>query len=183
MSESACVIRTAAPADAGGCASVYRPYVLSSEITFEVEPPAPDVFAHRIEDAQARHEWLVAERECSIVGYAYGHQFAERAAYGWSCETSIYISPAVHRQGIGRALYQELLERLTRRGYRRAFAGITLPNQGSVALHRAFGFEESGRFRRVGWKNGAWHDVGWMQRDLQPSEFDPPAPLAPSALW
>jgi L-amino acid N-acyltransferase YncA len=137
-------------------------------------------FVERIAYAQAAHEWLVAVREGIVIGYAYGHQFAERAAYSWSCQTSIYLAPEVRRQGVGRALYQQLLGRLAALGYRRAFAGIALPNEASLGLHRAFGFQEVGCYRRVGWKNGAWHDVAWMQRDLQATETDPPAPIARS---
>ena len=87
----------------------------------------------------------------------------------------------LRREGIGRALYEELLARLAGRGYRRALAGITLPNEASIGFHRAFGFEDAGCYRRVGWKNGAWHDVAWLQRDLQSDEIDPPAPISPSA--
>ncbi len=176
MSDAPIVIRTAEHADADACADIYRAYVIDTSITFEVEPPAAEAFLHRIEEAQSAHDWLVAERDGGVIGYAYGHRFAERSAYGWSCETSIYIAADAHRQGVGRALYRELFQRLADRGYRRAFAGITLPNHASVELHRSFGFEDSGRFRRVGWKQGAWHDVAWMQRDIQTSEIDPPAP-------
>lgn len=66
----------------------------------------------------------------------------------------------------GRALYEALFARLAALGYRRAAAGITLPNEPSVGLHTALGFEPVGTFPRIGWKNGAWHDVAWMQRDL-----------------
>ena len=131
-------------------------------------------FVERIAAAQALHEWLVAERDEVVVGYAYGHEFNERAAYSWSCETSVYVAMDLRRAGIGRALYEALLDYLAERGYRRAFAGITLPNDASVGFHRSFGYDEVGRYRRVGWKEGAWHDVGWMQRDLQRNEVDPP---------
>ena len=176
MADSSLILRRATRADAPSCAAIYLPYVVDTVITFEVDPPSPGEFARRIEDAQADHDWLVAESDGDVVGYAYGHRFAERAAYGWSCETSVYISRTRRREGIGRALYEQLLTRLVERGYRRAFAGITLPNQASVELHRAFGFTDSGRFRRVGWKQEAWHDVAWMQCDLQTAEIDPPTP-------
>jgi L-amino acid N-acyltransferase YncA len=140
-----------------------------------VKPPTAGEFSGRIAEAQASHEWLVAEREGTVIGYAYAHQFAERAAYGWSCETSIYLATGARGQGVGRALYEELLEGLAWQGYRRAFAGIALPNEASIGLHRAFGFTEAGCYRRVGWKNGAWHDVAWMQLDLGPSETGPPS--------
>jgi L-amino acid N-acyltransferase YncA len=177
MHSSALQIRSATAVDALACVEIYAPYVTGTNITFEVEAPTAEQFATRIANAQAAHRWLVAERGGTVIGYAYGHQFAERAAYGWSCETSIYLALDARRQGVGRALYEELLGDLAALGYRRAFAGITLPNEASVGLHSAFGFQDAGRYVRVGWKNGAWHDVAWMQRDLQPAESDPPTPI------
>jgi L-amino acid N-acyltransferase YncA len=175
-------IRPAVAEDAAACAEVYAPYVKDTNISFEVEPPTAEQFGARIADAQAAHEWLVAERDGAVIGYAYAHQFAERAAYGWSCETSIYLAPRMRGQGVGRALYEELLECLGRQGYRRAFAGISLPNDASIGLHQAFGFTEAGCYRRVGWKNGAWCDVAWMQLDLDPGETDPPRPISRDAI-
>jgi phosphinothricin acetyltransferase len=173
-------IRPATAADTAACAEIYAPYVTSTCISFEAEPPSPSQFSERIANAQVSHEWVVAERDDKIVGYAYGHEFHGRAAYRWSCETSIYLAMDLRRQGVGRALYEVLLARLAERGYRRAFAGITLPNVASIGFHRSFGFQDAGCYRRVGWKNGAWHDVAWMQRDLQSDEVDPPAPISPS---
>lgn len=173
-------IRSATATDAAACADIYAPYVTDSCISFEAEPPSAAQFSERIADAQRSHVWLVAERDDGIVGYAYGHQFHGRAAYRWSCETSIYLAMDRRGQGIGRALYPALLGHLAERGYRRAFAGIALPNEASIGLHRMCGFEDAGCYRRVGWKNGAWHDVAWMQRDLQADEVDPPPPISPS---
>lgn len=180
MSNPPLRLRPATAADAVACANIYAPYVIGTSITFEVDPPEAKQFIERIADAQAAHEWLVAERDGTVIGYAYGHRLAERAAYGWSCETSIYLTSEMQRQGVGRALYQELLGRLATLGYRRAFACITLPNESSVGLHRAFGFEDAGHYRRVAWKDGIWHDVAWMQRDLQVADIDPPPALAAS---
>jgi phosphinothricin acetyltransferase len=171
-------VRRAIAADATACAEIYAPYVLRTPISFEVEPPGAPELAGRIARAQRAHEWLVAERDGGVVGYAYGQELASRDAYRWSCQTSIYLATGARGQGVGRVLYGELLGRLAQRGYRRAFAGITLPNDASVGLHRALGYDDAGRYRRVGWKDGAWHDVAWMQRDLQPREVDPPAPIA-----
>src|ERR1700677_1858772 len=141
MLGSAPIVRPATTADAAACAAIYLPYVTGTSITFEVEPPTTGEFGKRIAECVATHAWLVAEkRDETVVGYAYGHPFHERAAYGWSCETSVYLGLDLRRQGVGRALYLELLTRLAERGYRRAFAGITLPNEASIGLHRALGF-------------------------------------------
>lgn len=156
-------------ADAAACAAVYAPYVTGTATSFEDVPPSPAQMAGRISAASATHAWLVAETSGGdVVGYAYGTPFRARPAYRWSTEVSVYLATdAPRRTGAGRALYERLLATLADRGYHRAIAGIALPNDASVGLHRALGFTESGLERRVGFKLGAWHDVLRMQRDLQ----------------
>ena len=174
-------VRSASPDDARACGAIYRPFVEQTAITFETEVPTSAEMARRIEDARAAHDWLVlVEHDGTVVGYAYAHSFNPRAAYQWSTETSIYIASSYHRAGGGRKLYGELLQRLRDRGYRRAFAGITQPNEASNAFHQSFGFERAGLYRRVGWKHGRWHDVAWMQADLLDAaeETDPPPPTS-----
>jgi L-amino acid N-acyltransferase YncA len=161
-------IRDATAADAAACAAIYGPYVTDTVITFEYEPPGAEEMAGRIAAAQERHAWLVLEDDGTVVGYAYGAPYKERAAYRWSCEVSVYLHPGRRRSGGGRALYEALFERLAARGLRTAVAGMTLPNEASVGLHRALGFEPIGTSRRIGWKHGAWRDVAWVQRALGP---------------
>jgi phosphinothricin acetyltransferase len=167
-------VRDATAADGDACASIYAPYVTDSAITFETEPPDGDEMAARIAAAQATHAWLVLDDdEGEIRGYAYGGPFRARAAYRWSCEVSVYVARGHTGAGTGRQLYEALLERLAGRGYRTAVAGMTLPNEASLALHRAMGFEDVGTYRHVGYKLGAWHDVDWVQRPLA-DVGDPP---------
>ncbi len=167
-------IRDATERDADACAAIYAPYVLDTAITFESDPPQPAEMARRIAAASQTHAWLVLEDDGRIVGYAYGGPFKTRVAYRWSCEVSIYLEHGRRRTGAGRALYEALLARLAERGYRTAVAGMTLPNEASVGLHRAMGFEPVGIYRRIGWKHNAWHDVAWAQRSIGAGE-DPPA--------
>jgi len=129
--------------------------------------------SERITNALRDHAWLVLEQDGRVVGYAYGGPFKARAAYRWSCEVSVYLEQGSARRGGGRKLYAALLGRLAGRGYLTAAAGTTLPNEASVALHAAMGFEPVGTYRRIGYKHGAWHDVAWMQKTLAASQ-DPP---------
>jgi phosphinothricin acetyltransferase len=110
--------------------------------------------------------WLVAERDGKVVGYAYGGRHRDRAAYDRTVEVSAYIDGSAQRTGLGRRLYTELFARLKDRGFRLLVAGITLPNEASVAIHEALGFEPVGVYKNVGFKNGEWWDVGWWQLDL-----------------
>lgn len=163
-------IRDATERDAEACAAIYAPYVTDTAITFELEPPSAAEMATRITRALKTHAWLVLEDGGEVVGFAYGHPFADRAAYRWSCETSIYLEPGRRRTGGGRALYEAVLTRLAERGYRRANAGMTLPNDASEGLHRALGFEPVGVFRKIGFKHGEWRDVARVQKTLIPDE-------------
>jgi L-amino acid N-acyltransferase YncA len=167
-------IRDASGRDAEACAAIYAPYVTDTAITFELAPPTPAEMADRIAAAQRAHAWLVLVDGDHVVGYAYGSPHKARPAYRWSCEVSVYLERGRRRTGGGRALYTELLDRLAARGFRSAVAGMTLPNDASVGLHRAMGFQPVGTYRRIGWKHGRWHDVAWVQRVLGTDE-DPPA--------
>jgi L-amino acid N-acyltransferase YncA len=165
-------IRAATTEDAAACAAIYAPYVTDTTISFETEPPTQAEMAERIVGAVRTHAWLVLEDledDGRVVGYAYAGPWRSRAAYRWTCETSIYLEIGRRRTGFGRALYEALLARLAERGYRTAVAGMTLPNEASVALHQAMGFEPVGTFREVGRKHGQWYDVAWAQRSLQPT--------------
>lgn len=170
------MIRDATLEDAAACAAIYAPYVRNTAITFESNPPSPAEMARRIAAAQRSHGWVVLEEGGRVVGYAYGGPYKPRAAYQWSCEVSVYVELGRRRSGAGRALYEALFTRLAERGYRMLVAGMTLPNDASVGLHRTMGFEPVGTYRRIGWKHGAWHDVAWTQRPLAPVD-GPPAGL------
>jgi phosphinothricin acetyltransferase len=145
--------------------------VTDSSISFETEPPSAEQMAQRI---RAAHEWLVAERGGRVVGYAYAGIHRSRKAYQWTAEVTAYVDRTVQRTGLGRLLYTELFDRLRRRGFRLLVAGITLPNDASVGMHEALGFEPVGVYRNIGWKTGQWWDVGWWQLDLGAPEGEPP---------
>jgi L-amino acid N-acyltransferase YncA len=169
------IVRDAAEADAAACAAIYAPYVTGTAITFEAEPPTPGQMAERIAEARRSHAWVVLENFDGVIGYAYAGPWKGRPAYRWSCEVAVYVDVRVHRRGAGRTLYGALFERLANRGYRTLVAGVTLPNEASLGLHRALGFEDVGTFRRIGWKLGEWRDVHYLTRTLDGPD-PPPEP-------
>lgn len=153
-------MRLAAPTDAAGVLSIYAPVVRDTAISFEYEEPSLEEMARRIVGVDASgYPWIVQERGGEIAGYAYASSFRTRRAYDWTTEVSVYVHPDHQRRGVGRALYAKLFEILTVQGYRSAYGVATAPNAGSEGLHEAMGFELVGRFPRVGFKFGRWHDV------------------------
>lgn len=180
------LIRTADPVrDAADCAAIYAPFVAGTAVSFEEDPPSAEAFAGRIATYSRTHPYLVAEADGRAVGFAYSSPHRERIGYRWAADVSVYLAEDARGRGVGRALYAELLARLTAQGFWWACAGITLPNPASVRLHESLGFELVGTFRRIGWKAGAWRDVACFQRPLRPIEDPaqgpPPDPGPPAA--
>lgn len=183
----AALIRLATPDDAEQVQAIYAPYC-STPISFELEPPSVEEMRGRLTKILGQYPWLVWEEDGAILGYVYAMQHRERAAYLWSVDTAVYVRQGRQRRGVGKRLYTALFEVLPLQGYVNAYAGVTLPNPASVGLHEAMGFQPLGVYRQVGFKCGAWHDVAWFQRPLQPRPVAP-TPLKPlaevrqSAAW
>ena len=181
MSTGVARLRLAAVGDAAAMLAIYAPIVTDSSISFELAPPSLAEMERRIASAESQWPWLVCERTGELIGYAYASQHRVRAAYQWSADTSVYVRPDARRGRIARSLYASLFEILALQGYYNAYAGITLPNPASVGFHESMGFTPVGVYRGVGYKLGAWHDVGWWARELQPHAPDPAPPISLAA--
>ncbi len=179
-------IRLATPDDADSVQAIYAPYC-DTPISFELGPPDVDEMRQRIRKVLQGHPWLISEDDGEALGYVYASPHRERAAYRWSVDVTVYIRQDRRHRGVGRALYTALLDVLPLQGFVNAYAGVTLPNAASVGLHEALGFRPVGVYREVGFKCGAWYDVAWFQRPLQPppvpSEPKPLADVVGTALW
>jgi phosphinothricin acetyltransferase len=171
------MIRLASSEDAAAIAVIYAPYVTDTFISFEEEPPDAAEMAARLRGVHPFHAWLVSDDAGCVEGYASASPHRTRAAYRWSVDVSVYVAENSHRKGVGRALYGRLLALLRAQGFKSAFAGIALPNGASVALHESMGFAPIGLYRDVGYKLGAWRDVGWWQLILNPGDAAPTALL------
>ena len=180
-------LRIASPGDAGGIAAIYRPYVEQTAVTFEYVPPAPSEMAERIARTLARYPYLVAESAAdgSLLGYAYAGPYYGRAAYGWCCESSLYLRQGLSRQGLGTLLSAALEGALALQGLLSVYACIAvadcadlcLPDPylpgASVPFHEARGFRQIGAFPQCGFKFGRWYGVVWMEKRLGPRTPDP----------
>ena len=175
------IIRDAEVTDAAAIVEIYAPFVCSSSISFEALPPTVEEMAKRIEHSTWRWPWLVCELDGRIAGYSYARPFRTRSAYQFTAETTVYVDPSFKRQGAGLTLMQHLQSRLLTAGHRVAVAGITLPNESSVALHDRLGFKPVGVFPSVGRKFQAWHDVGFWSLEL--SELSVPIPSSATNEW
>ena len=165
---STIVIIPAVRADLPQITSIYNHYVLNTPVTFDLEPVGPEQrvgwFNEHTEGA--RYQLFVSEDRGRILGYAGTGRFRSKAAYDTTAEVTVYCARDATGRGIGRMMYQRLFDALRNEDLRRLVAGITIPNQASIALHRRFGFTEVGVFSENGRKFDRYWDVLWMERSL-----------------
>ena len=177
MAAVSVAIRLATDLDAAAIADIYAPFVESNATSFETEPPPAEEIRRRVRETTAAYPWLVCVCDDRVAGYAYATKHRARTAYQWSVETSVYVHESFRRAGVGRGLYTSLFAILAAQGFVNAYAGITLPNVHSVVLHESMGFLPIGVYRSIGYKTGAWHDVGWWHLLLRAHPHEPEVPV------
>lgn len=161
------IVRAAEVRDADAFCRIYNPFVRSSIVTFEEAEVSSEEMAGRIAGIGSSHPWLVAEHADRVVGYAYANRFHERSAYRFAATSTVYVDETMHRQGIGKELYRQLMRALGERSIHTVIGLISLPNPPSVALHEAMGFVKVAHLAQVGFKFGRWIDVGYWQLILR----------------
>lgn len=184
-------IRAAKIEDAAALVNIYGSYVTDTAITYEYVIPSVEEFAKRMETILQKYPYLVAEKDGEIVGYAYADAFHERAAYGWSVETSIYLAPNRKRMGIGKCLYDELERILKLQKIIKLIACIAYPEQNdeyltqdSVRFHEHLGYQMAGILKNSGYKFHRWYHTVWMDKWIgEPVEQQEPIiPFVPEML-
>ena len=170
--------RFAVSDDAADILEIYTPIALNTPTCFELEAPTLEEMQRRIRTIQEQYPWVVYEKDGKVLGYAYAGPHRARPAYNWSADLSVYVNPSMRRKGLGRALYTALFNILKQQGIVNVYAGVTLPNPGSVGLHEALGFTPVGIYHQVGYKLGKWHDICHFQFSLLDHIQDPAAPLS-----
>ena len=160
-------IRASQEADFATFTAITNEVIRTSATHFNYEPLADDDLVAYWRSQRARFPWLTLTDEAgSVLGYAKAGAWRERAAYQWTCETTIYLAAPARGQGLGRPLYTSLLAECVRLGFHSAIAGISLPNDASVHLHESLGFASVGVVKHAGKKFDQWWDVGFWQKML-----------------
>lgn len=165
------IIRKVKMKDSARVREIYKYYVENTAITFEYDVPTLAEMQNRIRTTVKKYPYLVTEKNGQICGYAYAGPFIRRAAYDWSCETSIYIDHAVRKEGLGRKLYEALEEELKEMGILNLYACIGYPavpdeylDRNSAEFHAHMGYQKVGEFHQCGYKFGRWYNMIWMEK-------------------
>ena len=164
--EQAIEVRDATAADLPAMAAIYDEQVRTSVATFDTEPRGTAYLGEKLAGTDDGNVVLVAcTAEGTLLGYAFSGPFRPRPAYAGTKEVSVYLAESARGRGLGRSLYAALLARLDAApSVHTQVAVVALPNDASVALHRAMGFDQVGVLREVGHKFGRYVDTAWYQR-------------------
>ena len=168
MRQAQVTVRAASEDDLGSINDIYNHYVLQAHYTFDTEPLTIEArrewFAHY--GTAGRYRVLVAVSDEAVMGFSSSSRFRPKPAYETSVETSIYLAPDMVARGTGSKLYEQLFKLLEDEDVHRAYAGISLPNPASIALHERFGFKRVAHFTEQGRKFGRYWDVAWYEKPL-----------------
>lgn len=180
--QPAALIRPSTDLDLPAITAIYGHHVRSGVASFETTAPAADEMRRRrAAILEAGLPYLVAERDGTVLGYAYAGPYRPRIAYRNTVENSVYVHPEANRQGLGRQLLAALIEACAARGARQMVAVVgDSGNHPSILLHEALGFERVGTLRSVGRKHGRWLDSVLLQRAIGPGDTTPPERETPS---
>ena len=174
-------LRMASGSDAEALLEIYNQYIDTS-ITFEYLLPNIEEFRQRIHRTLTQYPYFVAEKEGIPVGYGYAGRLKERAAYQWNAELSVYIDRKQVGCGLGKQIYRALLSMLKAQNILTVYGCVTLPNPASQGLHQAMGFDLTGVWKKAGYKNETWYDVGWYQLQIGDMHCTPKKVLTPAEL-
>ena len=163
-------IREAVEADLPHVREIYNHYVLNSTVTFDEKPMTLASLRKKYQRvAELGFPFIVAQNPAGqLLGYAYVTPWREKAAYRFTVENSIYLGPASTGKGLGKVLLGELIARSKAAGIKEIIAVIADKGaDGSIALHRQYGFKEIGHMGKVGFKFGRWLGTVLMQKSLK----------------
>ncbi|HVF73033.1 MAG TPA: GNAT family N-acetyltransferase [Chthoniobacterales bacterium] len=163
-------LRTATPADAGAITDLLNHYVSKTTSTFITEPQTVEQQIAWFTQRSERYPAVAVETGGRLIGWGALSPHNPRGGYRYSADISIYLHPDFHRQGIGRALLRELIERARSLGHHVLVAGCCTESTASIALHESLGFERVGTFRQIGRKFDRWLDVVYLQLILGKEE-------------
>jgi len=160
-------IRDVSLSDIPQITEILNHYIIHDSCTFQIEPYSVAKISEKIAEITKVYPYIVMEEDNEVIGFAYASRWREKQAYDKSAETTIYLNPQQKHKGLGKILYQELIEQLREKNFRLLVACLTLPNPPSVRLHESLGFEKAGEFKDAGYKFNRWYNVGFWQKVLK----------------
>ena len=165
------IIRKAKLRDAKEILEIYAHYIENTAITFECAVPTVEEFRERMRKTLLKYPYYVLTKDNKILGYTYAGAFVGRAAYDWSAEVTIYLSPNERGKGYGRQLYGALESALKEMGVLNLYACVGYPNtedeyltKNSAQFHKHLGYRQVGIFQNCEYKFQRWYSMIWMEK-------------------
>ncbi len=154
--------------DQGPIIDIFNHYIENSFAAYSEEKMPYKFIDHFLQMAQGYPAITVRDRDKGelVVGFGFMRAHHPVKTFRRTAEITYFILPEYTRKGIGESIIEYFLGEAPKLGIDSVLANISSLNEQSLRFHKKMGFEECGRFRRIGKKLGKDFDVIWMQRLL-----------------
>jgi len=143
---------------------IFNHYVENSFAAYP-EDAVPYEFFDFFVNMSAGYPFLVArDGEGNVLGFALLRPHSPVPVFSRTAEITCFIAPQHTGNGMGKAMQERLFDEAGELGISSILAGISSLNSASLAFHKKRGFQECGRFLKIGRKWGQDFDVVWMQK-------------------
>lgn len=143
----------------------------------EVVANSTAIYFHAPVDLANREAWFeartaagypvtVATLGAKVIGFGSFGDWRAAPGYAFTVEHTVHVRADSRRQGVGRAIVQDLIKRARAMDKHVILGGIDAANTASLAMHASLGFEPVAQFRQVGRKFDRWLDLTFVQKQL-----------------
>ena len=143
---------------------IFNFYVKHSFAAFPEESVSYEFFDRLMAVSDGFPRTVARDDQGRVVGFGMLRPHNPMPAFSRVAEITYFIRPEHTGKGIGQSMLAYLVEGGRKRKIASILAGISSRNKRSIEFHRKNGFQECGRFKEIGQKNGQIFDVVWMQR-------------------
>lgn len=116
--------------------------------------------------------FLVLENSGEVIGFGLVSPYKPFRTCAHTGVLTYFIQPEYTGKELGSKLFNELIKQSLAKDITNFLAHISSKNVQSLAFHAKHGFEEVGRFKKIGKKFDEFFDIVWVQKELSPKAGD-----------
>ncbi|HEV7379974.1 MAG TPA: GNAT family N-acetyltransferase [Dyadobacter sp.] len=158
--------RAITSSDAGPIVDIINYYITNSTFYFSDKPLGKSSIEDMLAGKGNLPGYVVLYDE-ELVGFGYAYPFRPESTFAATVKLTYWLKEGFTGKGIGKQLYGRLEQKLRKQNIASILVNISSDNTASVHFHHSLGYNECGSFEKIGFKNGKYFDLVWMQKFLE----------------